>query len=228
MKQLQLPPIYPITDKKFARKATHLAIVRELVRGGARLVQIRDKDTPVQDLLMDLRRCVEFCRKHNVLLLVNDRCDLALASGAEGVHLGQEDIPPQAAREILGSARIIGFSTHTLAQVRRSERLPVDYVGFGPIFATTTKQSQYSARNLQGLRRACLRARRPVVAIGGITLERIREVLAAGAASAAVVSAIMCAKDLARQMEALVEEATERGSTWSRQDKFRLRDRTRK
>ena len=202
-----LPPIYPITDKRLAGKRNHLAIVRELVRGGAVLVQVRDKETPAAELLTDLRRCAEYCDKHGVLLLVNDRCDLALSSGAGGVHLGQDDMPPAAARAILPRNRIIGLSTHTPAQVRRAGTLPVDYIGFGPVYSTTTKAKTSPVVGIRGLQRACALSRRPVVAIGGIGQEQIGEVLRAGAASAAVISALMRADKLARKMQELLEAA---------------------
>lgn len=203
-----LPPVYPITDKQLARKTSHLAILRELVRGGARFVQIRDKTTPLDDLLSDLRRCAEFACNKGVTLIVNDRCDLALSCGASGVHLGQEDLPPWAARDILGRRRIIGWSTHSLSQVRKSLDAPVQYIGFGPVYGTTTKKDPSPRVGLRRLAEACRISRVPVVAIGGIDLDRIRAVLDAGAASAAVISALMTAPDLARQMERFLEKAT--------------------
>ncbi len=202
--RLKLPPIYPITDKKLSGKSTHLAILRELVRGGAPLVQIRDKTTPVEELLRDLRRCAEFASRNGVTLLVNDRCDLVLSCDADGVHLGQEDLPPEAARLVLGRRKIIGYSTHTRAQVRRSAHLPVDYIGFGPVFATSTKENPSPVVGLAGLRSACRLSSKPVIAIGGIGLEQVPDVLAAGAASAAVISALMKAPKLARRMEQFI------------------------
>jgi thiamine-phosphate pyrophosphorylase len=206
----RIPPVYPITDKRLSGRATHLAILKELIRGGATWVQIRDKDTPVRELLADLQRCVEFSARHAVQLLVNDRCDLVMTCGAAGVHLGQDDLPPAGARRVLGSGRIIGYSTHTLRQVRASEPLPVDYIGFGPIYTTSTKAAADPVVGLARLRRVCREASRPVVAIGGIGLDQVREVLEAGAASAAVISALMRAQDLARRMEEFLKIATER------------------
>jgi thiamine-phosphate pyrophosphorylase len=204
----KLPPVYPITDKKLAHRSSHLEIVKELVRGGARLVQVRDKETPARELLLDLQRCGEFAHKHGVLIVVNDRCDLVLSSGADGVHLGQEDLPPLAARSILGSKKIIGFSTHNLAQVKRSSGMPISYIGFGPIFGTSTKMSTNPALGILELRRACLQSANPVVAIGGIRLSQIPDVLAMGAASAAVISDLMSARHLARRMEEFLAKAT--------------------
>ena len=204
---LQLPRIYPITDKRLSGRATHLSILKELVRGGARLVQVRDKDTPLDDLLADLTNCVEFAHKHDVQILVNDRCDLALSSGAAGVHLGQEDLPPVAARRLLGPDRIIGHSTHSMREAESSFGAPVDYIGFGPVFATATKADPAPIVGLTRLKRVCHRSPRPVVAIGGIGLDQVSAVLEAGAASAAVISGLMRAKNLARRMEEFLKQA---------------------
>jgi len=222
-----LPPIYPITDKKLANRTRHLSILKDLVRGGARLVQIRDKDTPLPELLPDMMRCAEFALIKGVTLIVNDRCDLVLASAAAGVHLGQEDLPPEAARNILGPERVIGFSTHSPAQVRKCRGLPIQYIGFGPVYATSTKRDASSATGLRALAQACAASPFPVAAIGGIGLERVREILEAGAASAAVISALMKAKDIAREMERFLERARGTGSIWNRRDRFQGPDRAR-
>jgi len=203
-----LPPVYPITDKTLARRASHLSILKDLVRGGAQLVQIRDKSTPARHLLRDLTRCAEFAAAKGVTLIVDDRCDLVLSCGATGVHLGQHDLPPEAARKILGNDRIVGLSTHSLSQVRASNSRPVQYIGFGPVYKTSTKENALPT-GLRQLATACRASSRPVVAIGGIGPGQIREVLCAGAASAAVISALMSAKDLARRMEFLLKKATE-------------------
>lgn len=205
--RFRLPPIYPITDKCLSGKSSHLAIVRELVRGGATLIQIRDKESPVRELLNDIRRCVEIAAGFGVQIIVNDRCDLALLGGAAGVHLGQDDLPPGAARAVLGRDAVLGLSTHTPAQVRQSNHLPVQYIGFGPIFATSTKPGHSPVVGLAALRQACRQSIRPVVAIGGITLEQIPRVLEAGAASAAVISTLLQSRNIARRMEQLLKAA---------------------
>jgi thiamine-phosphate pyrophosphorylase len=207
MNRFTIPPIYPITDKKLARRPSHLSIVKELVRGGATLIQVRDRSTPPHELLRDLAKCVDFALNKGITLIVNDRCDLALSCGAMGVHLGQDDLPPEAARAILGPDRIIGFSTHSLAQVRKLSHLPIQYIGFGPVYATSTKQNPSPTVGLQNLARAYKASPFPVVAIGGIGLKQIKEVLDTGAASVAVISALMTAKDLARKMECFLEAA---------------------
>jgi thiamine-phosphate diphosphorylase len=206
----EIPLIYPITDKKLAQKANHLSIVKELARGGARLIQVRDKFTPIPELLQDLKRCAEFAENRGITLMIDDRCDLVLSSGARGLHLGQNDLPPAAARAILGSRKIIGFSTHSLSQVKASQHLPIQYIGFGPIYATSTKVDAPPVVGQHRLAQACKISTLPVVAIGGIGLENVREVLDAGAASVAVISALMKAKSLALQMQRFLEKATEK------------------
>jgi thiamine-phosphate pyrophosphorylase len=205
--KLTIPPVYPITDKKLARRSSHFSILRELVSGGARFVQIRDKSTPLQELLRDLHQCVEFACKNGVTLIVNDRCDLVLSCGAMGVHLGQEDLPPNAARAILGRKKLIGLSAHSLAQVRKSRHLSVQYIGFGPIYPTSTKEDALPEVGLQRLAAAYRLSSVPVVAIGGIGLDQVREVLQTGACSVAIISALMQAKSIARQMERFLEKA---------------------
>ena len=205
--KLRLPPVYPITDKLLARKTSHLAILKELARGGASFVQIRDKQTPLPELLPDLDRCVEFAAAHGIALIVNDRCDLALICGADGVHLGQDDLPPDAARSVLGRRKIIGFSTHSGAQLRRASGLAADYLAFGPVFPTSTKRNASAVVGLRALARVCRDSSRPVVAIGGITLDRVRPALEAGAAAVAVISDLMCAPGIARRMEMFLRAA---------------------
>jgi thiamine-phosphate pyrophosphorylase len=206
----KLPLIYPITDKQLARSASHLLILKELVRGGAQLVQIRDKSTPIRELALDLHRCVEFALRKGIELVVNDRCDLALSCKADGVHLGQEDLPPEAARSIMGPKTILGLSTHSISQVRKSALMPIQYIGFGPVYPTSTKRDALPATGLQKLFQACSVSALPVVAIGGIDVERVHDVLQAGAASAAVVSGLMMEPNIAHAMQRFLEVARER------------------
>jgi thiamine-phosphate pyrophosphorylase len=205
-----IPPVYPITDKSLARINNHYGILKELVSGGARFVQIRDKSTPLRDFVADLERCVEFASDNDVTLILNDRCDLALSCGASGVHLGQEDLRPETARTILGKDKIIGFSTHSLRQVREAQTHPVQYLGFGPVYRTSTKDNASPTVGLKTLEKACRESRLPVVAIGGIGLAQVREVLHAGAAGVAVISALMTAPDIARRMHDFLSAAMER------------------
>jgi len=205
-----LPPIYPITDKRTAQRHDHYGILTELIRGGARFVQIRDKDTPARELLKDLGKCLELASNKDVTLILNDRCDLVLSSGLNGVHLGQDDLPPPKARTLLGKKGIIGFSTHSLLQVRKAPFPSIQYIGFGPVFPTLTKDNPSPVVGIKKLQRACAQSPVPVVAIGGIGLKQVRDVLNAGAASAAVISALMQAEDIAKKMEEFLLAAMER------------------
>jgi thiamine-phosphate pyrophosphorylase len=131
-------------------------------------------------------------KPRNAVIIINDRADIALAIKADGVHLGQDDLPPEGARRMLGDDAIIGFSTHNLKQAREAIQLPVDYIAFGPVFATSTKQNPDAIVGLETLRRVRdIVVDHPLVAIGGITLENAEEVLNAGADSVAVISAIL-------------------------------------
>ncbi|MEJ2109823.1 MAG: thiamine phosphate synthase [Acidobacteriota bacterium] len=207
---MKFPPVYPITDKRLARKDNHCCILKELIRGGATLVQIRDKSTPTNELFGDLIHCVEYSIRRGTTLILNDRCDIVLSCGASGVHLGQDDLDPRVAQTILDSNHIIGYSTHSISQVRTASLLPVQYIGFGPVFETSTKENAEPAAGVELLREACRQSKVPVVAIGGITLGNIDRVLAAGAASAAVISSIMVSEDIAGTMDAFMERATGR------------------
>jgi thiamine-phosphate pyrophosphorylase len=134
-------------------------------------------------------------------LIVNDRADVARLAGAAGVHVGQDDLPPVAARQIVGSEGIVGLSTHTAAEIEAAHSVPVDYLAFGPIFATATKPDHELVVGCEGLRGARRRTQRPLVAIGGITPENAAEVIQAGADSVAVIGGWMAADNIPRRLE---------------------------
>lgn len=195
---MTLPRLYPIID--FASFAAGpdpiLAVARfaeELLRGGAALVQYRDKSSDACRFLSCARELRRITRGR-ALLIINDRIDLALAADADGVHLGQDDLSPVAARRIfdnsqpVGTRLLIGFSTHTLNQMREADSMPVDYVAVGPVFATSSKVNPDPVIGLDGVRAARRATSRPLVAIGGITRNNCRQVLEAGADSVAVIS----------------------------------------
>jgi thiamine-phosphate pyrophosphorylase len=180
------PSLYAITD--VSAGLTHVEQVEAFVRGGARLVQIRDKRAGGRELYEIVVAAVRIAREAGARLIVNDRVDVALAAGADGVHVGQEDLPAEDARRILGPDRIVGLSTHSRGQAADASRLPVDYVAIGPVYATATKVNPDPVVGLEGVRAAREVVTQPLVAIGGITLSRAPEVLAAGADTLAVVS----------------------------------------
>jgi thiamine-phosphate pyrophosphorylase len=177
--------LYPITDASAG--PSHLEQVEAFVRGGARIVQIRDKRAGGGELYEIAVAALGVTRPAGALLVVNDRVDVALAARADGVHVGQEDLSPEAAREILGPDAIVGFSTHSPEQARAASSLPIDYVAIGPVYATATKENPDPVVGLEGVRAVREIVTLPLVAIGGITLERARAVLDAGADALAVV-----------------------------------------
>jgi len=192
----------PTTDgaARRARLAGLYALVkapeeaRAAVAGGARVVQVRIKGAPAGEILDAARRIVGLARDR-ALVIVNDRADLALLSGADGVHLGDEDLPVPEARRLLGPDRLVGRTCRTLEEARAAVREGADHVGFGPIFASRTKPLGIPVRGLEALREVAGALGAPVVAISGIDLSNVAEVARAGAACAAVVDAIFGAGD---------------------------------
>ena len=189
--RLNLPRVYPLTDVQMSG-LSHAQQVELLSAGGATLVQLREKQMPAREFYEHAKAAVEVARRSGVRLIVNDRVDVALAANAHGVHLGQDDMPPDAARKLLGDESIIGYSTHNIDQATKALSLPIDYLAIGPIFATSTKTDTSPVLGLDGLRavRQAIGAV-PLVAIGGIFTANAREVIEAGADSVALISALL-------------------------------------
>jgi len=199
---VKVPPLYPIIDFScFAAQPDPItAIMRyaeELIAAGATLIQFRDKSQPDQpkrflSCARELRRLM----LNKASLIINDRVDLCLAADADGVHLGQDDLSPESARGIFdqvkdGKSRIIGFSTHNLAQVRAADALLVDYIAIGPVFATESKANPDPVVGIEGVRQVRRVTKKPLVAIGGITRQNCSQVKAAGADAVAVISDLL-------------------------------------
>jgi len=163
-----------------------------LADGGATFVQLREKHLSPAGFYHEAKAALAVARERGVTLIINDRVDIALALQADGVHLGQDDLPPEPARKLLGDDAIIGYSTHNVAQAIAAAALPVDYIAIGPIFETGTKANPDPVIGLDGLR-AVRKAvgNVPLVAIGGITAENAKDVIAAGADAVAVISALL-------------------------------------
>jgi thiamine-phosphate pyrophosphorylase len=197
--------LYPLTDRRLSG-LSHAEQLSHLSNGGATIVQLREKILTPLDFYREAIEALRIARERGVKLIINDRVDIAMALKADGVHLGQDDLPPQAARELLGPDVIIGFSTHNLDQVLVSTKMPIDYIAIGPIFSTSTKESAEPAIGLEGLAQAREAAGQiPLVAIGGITAENSMEVLDAGADAIAVISDIWTAsRDFASQTKRLL------------------------
>lgn len=191
----RLPPIYPVTDTRLSR-LSHAGQVEQLIEGGATLIQLREKHASTRAFYDDAEKALEIARKHDVKIIINDRVDIAFTLGADGVHLGQDDLPPAEARKILGANAIIGFSTHSIEQALEAAGLPVDYIAFGPVYDTTTKENPDRTVGLDALRsvRKAIGSF-PLVAIGGINSGNIRPVFEAGADSAAIISDLFTGPD---------------------------------
>jgi len=190
-----LPRVYAITDVELSG-LSHAEQVRLLGLGGASLIQLREKKMPALEFYQQARAAVEVAAGCGVRLIINDRLDIALAVGSAGVHLGQDDVPADAARALMGAAAVVGYSTHCVEQAIAAAKLPIDYIAIGPIFATTTKSDTAPVLGLEGLR-AVRQAIGdfPLVAIGGITTANARSVIEAGADSVAVISALLSQPD---------------------------------
>jgi thiamine-phosphate pyrophosphorylase len=187
----RLPRVYPLTDVRLSA-LSHSEQVELLSLGGASLVQLREKQMPAFEFYEQARAAMDVAARNSVQLIINDRVDIALAVGAHGVHLGQDDMPPEAARRLLGAEAIIGYSTHTVEQASAALTLPIDYIAVGPIFQTATKTDTSPVLGLEGLRAARQAIDDfPLVAIGGITRANASEVIRAGADSVAVISALL-------------------------------------
>ncbi len=204
--------VYLVTDRGLCRNRSLQDIVLQAVQGGAAYVQLREKDLSTRDFVEEAIAVKKLLLPFHVPLITNDRIDVALACGADGVHIGQEDMPYATARKLMGEKAIIGLSVETWADVEASQNLDVDYIGVSPVFATPTKTNTKEPWGLEGLRKIKSFSRHPLVAIGGINESNARTVIKAGADCLAVVSAVCSADDPAAavaKLQSIINE--ERG-----------------
>jgi len=193
--RIQLPRIYPITDTRIS-SLTHTQQVKRLIDGGATFIQLRDKGSSARAFYDDAVHALRIARSARASIIINDRVDVALALGADGVHLGQTDLPVPIARQLLARNRIIGYSTHDLEQVRIALDLPIDYLAFGPVFQTRSKQNPDPTVGLETLSNVkSLAGAMPVVAIGGIDRSTVENVLETGVDAVAIISDILSAPE---------------------------------
>jgi thiamine-phosphate diphosphorylase len=197
---IRLPPVYAILDPEQVRHRSTETALREMLQAGIEILQIRAKAMAPRDFLALACMTRDLTRARGCRLIVNDRVDIALACDADGVHLGQDDLPLRAARPLL-SGRLIGISTHDTLQAKEAEQGGADYIGFGPMFGTTTKATGYSARGPTMLREVRAAVAIPIVAIGGINENNVSQVWEAGADSAAIISDILSADDIAAKIK---------------------------
>ena len=188
--------LYVILDASARPDQSLIEVLNAAACGGVRIFQYRNKTASMKDALAEAGPLRRRARELNVLFLVNDRCDLALAVEADGVHLGQADLPYRNARHILGRRKYIGLSTHNDEQVKEAELLRPDYIGFGPVFTPVSKTDHDPVVGLEGLKRVRTLTSVPVFAIGGIQLEHVRPLIKAGANGIAVISAVCGARDI--------------------------------
>jgi thiamine-phosphate pyrophosphorylase len=200
--------LYVITDEQLSKGKSHAEIARSAIEGGADVIQFRDKTASSRKLYDDARAIRKLTRQTNVVFIVNDRIDIALAVDADGVHVGQKDLPAQVARQLIGKNKILGISAETLEQAVQAEKDGADYLGVGPIFeARSTKPDAGEPMGLLLLRQVRQTCQVPIIAIGGINLINAREVIQAGADGIAVISAIASSNDVAaaaRELKSIV------------------------
>jgi len=188
--------LYVVTDIRLRPERSHVQIAQAAIAGGAKLIQLRDKDASDRQYYETALEIRAITSQAQAAFFVNDRVHIAAAVGADGINIGQSDIPISAARAVLGRKTLIGVSAENLEQALRAADEGADYVGFGPVFATATKDDAGAVSGLEILSRVCAECSVPVVAIGGVSAANIRKVAETGAASAAVVSAVVCAEDM--------------------------------
>ena len=202
--------LYVITDRRWGK--SHLEVARAAIEGGATAIQLRDKEATTRELIEAGLALRELTRERGVAFIVNDRVDVALAVKADGVHVGQDDMPAKLARRLMGPDKIIGVSASTVEEALQAETDGADYISASPVFSTPTKPDAAPPTGLEGLRAIVEAVRIPVVAIGGINEGNVEEVIRAGADGVAVISAVVGAPDIAaaaRRLRQRIEAARE-------------------
>lgn len=197
--------IHILTDTVLQERFSHVEIARLAAEGGGDVIQFRQKQGATRDLIQAATELQEVCRRFNACFVVNDRIDVALASNADGVHLGQSDFPVHMARELLGKGKIIGGSASTIEEALSCEEQGADYIGFGPVFGTTSKEDAGPVSGLDMLKEVAAAVSIPVIAIGGISAENAQAVMEAHAHGIAVISSVCCQEDPLGATKRLVE-----------------------
>ncbi len=200
-------PLYFVTDHNLTAGRPQLEVIRAALEGGVRLVQYRDKQLKDPDFLREGREAVALCRQHGAILLVNDRVEAALDIGADGVHLGQDDMDPDDARAMLGPRAIIGLSTHDRKEVLAARERRLDYINIGPMFPTATKEhSRYGALGADQVLELAKLSPLPFTTMGGIKKGHLRDLFRRGVKTVAMVTEISMAPDVAGRVRELLEE----------------------
>ncbi len=211
---MQVRGLYAIVDNTLTPHLSHLELTERVLKGGARIIQLRvkpsapafRKSTLSDRELFEIAKTIRnLTRQHEASFIINDRADIALAAEADGLHLGQDDLPLSEARRILGKNKVIGISTHNLNEAERAEREGADYLGFGPVFSSETKAESLPPRGIESLKQVVAAIKLPIIAIGGINQKNIEEVIQAGADGAAIISSITTAEDITEKTRGFVE-----------------------
>lgn len=202
--------LYLVTDRGLAGGKRTLDIVKAGVNGGVTCVQLREKHASTREFIEEATAVRDFLRRVDIPLIINDRLDVAMAVEADGLHLGQTDMPPETARRIAGNSMIIGVSAESVRDAVEAEKAGADYISASPVFSTPTKTDTAPPLGLEGIKEIRRRVTLPLVAIGGLNPENIEAVIQSGADGVAVVSTIVCAKDpaeAARRLKERIEKA---------------------
>ena len=202
--------LHILTDTTLQTQFSHVELAELAIAGGAEAIQYRQKSGTTREMIRTAGPMQALCRRAGVPFIVNDRLDVAIASLADGIHVGQDDFPIPLARKILGEKAVIGGTARTLEEARQCLRDGADYVGFSPVFTTTSKEDAGPASGLGLLKQVVMEIPLPIIAIGGITKENIIQVMQTGAYGIAVISAVCCQKDpreAARNLRRLVESS---------------------
>ena len=205
--QVLIPIIYPIIDSSLVTLDNIGKTAEAIIDGGAKILQLRAKSLSSKEFLETALIIRKITKDKGTVFIVNDRVDIALLTDADGVHLGQGDLPVKEARRLLGNNKIIGYSTHNLREALEAVRLPVDYISFGPIFPTKTKEDTQTPKGLKGLSEVRKAVEIPIVAIGGITETNMIHVLKQRADSVAMISEITTALDISKKIKKLIFNA---------------------
>jgi len=197
--------LYLLTEQSFSNGRTTLEVVKEAVEGGVDVIQLRDKSLSLRDRYLLGKEIRKITRENNICFIVNDRVDLALALDADGVHLGQDDLPLRDARKILGKDKIIGITALKEQEIREAEKWEADYLGIGSVFKTSSKKvaDHKDGIGLSGVRRISEMTKLPITAIGGLNLNNAAEVVRAGADTISVLSAVSKAQDIKKMVKKL-------------------------
>ncbi len=200
--------LYFITDGRLSKQGI-FADVRQVIAAGCSIVQYREKEKETGEMVAEAKQIAALCKKNKILFLINDRIDVALAVDADGVHLGQQDMPVVIARKLLGKNKTIGLTVHSVEEAAQAQNQGVDYVSVSPIFSTATKQDAGKPVGIELIKEIKRAVKVPVVAIGGINEQNVQQVLQTGADSVAIISAIVCAGNAAEAARRIIKKISE-------------------